>query len=114
MDRGRRDSSESPRERDAEEPLPDDLHWMLADPRRCAALALLRERESATLGELADEVAESADESYERSLVALDRHHLPVMAETGLLDYDRSNERATLADLPDRTRQRIDRAVREG
>ncbi|WP_135824482.1 DUF7344 domain-containing protein [Halorussus ruber] len=78
---------------------------------RRAALALLCERESVALDELADEVARSTAESAERLLVSLDRHHLAVMAEAGLLKYDRASQRVRLADLSPTARSRIDRRL---
>jgi hypothetical protein len=96
---------------DGDRPLPDDLHWVLTDEGRCTALVLLRERKSVTLAELADEVARSTTESAERLHVSLDRHHLPVMAEAGLLEYDRASQQVRLADLSATARERIDRRL---
>jgi len=110
MDRTRADSTDGSNA-PTDEPLPDDLHWVLADQNRRAALATLRERESVSLADLADAVAQSVDQHADRVLVSLDRHHLPLMAEAGLLDYDESSERVALADLSAETRERIDRTV---
>src|SRR6056297_829843 len=110
MDRTRADSTDAS-DGPTDEPLPDDLHWVLTDENRRATLATLRERESVSLAELADAVAQTGDQDADRVLVSLDRHHLPLMAEAGLLDYDESSERVTLADLPAEIRERIDRTV---
>lgn len=113
MDRGNRDStdrSDRP-DREADRPLPDDLHWVLTDRLRRLALGHLRDRESATLGELTDAVAGSTDRNRERVRVSLARHHLPVMAEAGLLDADRPDGTVALADLSPETRERLDREL---
>ncbi|WP_135852787.1 DUF7344 domain-containing protein [Halorussus salinus] len=113
MDRTRTDSTDGSNA-PTDEPLPDDLHWVLTDESRRAALATLRERESATLAELAEAVARTGDQPADRVLVSLDRHHLPLMVEAGLLDYDESSERVALADLSAESRERIDRTVPDG
>ncbi|WP_435174913.1 DUF7344 domain-containing protein [Halorussus sp. AFM4] len=104
------DRSDRPGRAD-DRPLPDDLHWVLTDRRRRLALAHLRDRGSATLTELTDAVARSTDRNPERVRVSLDRHHLPAMAEAGLLNRDPSSGAVALADLSPRTRERLDRQL---
>lgn len=113
MGRGNRDPTDRSDHPDpeADRPLPDDLHWVLTDRLRRLALDHLLDRRSATLAELTDAVAESTDRSRERVRVSLDRHHLPVMVEAGLLDPDPSDEAVALADLPPATRERLDREL---
>ncbi|MFC7079786.1 DUF7344 domain-containing protein [Halorussus caseinilyticus] len=112
MNRSRRDSADLSNSApdDADRPLPDDLHWVLTDRRRRAALDHLREHGSATVAELTDTIAGSVDQHPERLRVSLDRHHLPVMDEAGLLDRNES-ERVVLADLTAETCERIDHSV---
>ncbi|MFC4552679.1 MULTISPECIES: DUF7344 domain-containing protein [Halorussus] len=105
-----------PRTANADGPtaVSDALHWALTDDRRRAALAYLRSRDSATLSELADDLAAAdADAQAETLRLSFARHHLPVLAASGLVEYDERDKRVALADLSDDARQHVERVLDE-
>lgn len=62
----------------------DAVFECLADRRRREVVAQLRDREAASLGEL----AENADGRDERLALELHHRHLPKLADAGLVEYD--------------------------
>lgn len=78
-------------------PSPDALFRVLSHRRRRRILWFLLERPETTVGELADILVgwELADEDgtadpdkHRRVLVALHHNHLPMLAESDLVEYD--------------------------
>lgn len=85
----------------------DALLRSISDRRRRHVLAYLREAEhgSATVGELVEYVVdrEGHSSSVIRDAVALSmyRSHLPLLADTGLVDYDGERSSVTRMDRAD-------------
>ncbi|WP_158056271.1 DUF7344 domain-containing protein [Halorussus halophilus] len=91
----------------------DALHWALTDRQRVAAIAFLQNHDTATPSELADRIARQRDGDPKSLELSLTRHHLPVMADAGLVEYDEADESVTLAELSPDAREHVERALDE-
>lgn len=78
---------------------PEVVSWVLSDGRRRRALAHLYEHGSVTLDELTDRLAEQSGDDPRRVRRSFNNHHIPIMQEAGLVEYDESTERLTLGQL---------------
>lgn len=89
----------------------DELHAVLAEPRRRHAIDVLATHQSLSLDDLATAVAEreangqsaAAEDSanVDRVRVALHHSHLPRLAAAGIVSYDAERRRVVLRELPD-------------
>lgn len=70
-------------------------HRILADERRRIAIEVLNDRSSVSLDELAEEVALRGGGSPETVRISLHHHHLPLLDEVGVVDYDSDRTRIT-------------------
>lgn len=94
----------------------DELHAVLADPRRRRVLDVLATRESPSLDDLARAVAEreangrsvGADDPANVDRVRLTLHHchLPRLAAAGIVYYDAERRRVIVRELPETERLR--------
>lgn len=91
----------------------DALHWALTDRQRVAAIAFLQKHETATASELADRIARQRNGDPKSLELSLTRHHLPVMADAGLVKYDETDESVTLAELSPTAREHVSRALED-
>lgn len=66
---------------------PDDAFALLADPRRRRVLAVLDDRRRATVEDLANALADGADDRA-RLAASLTHGHLPKLADAGVVVYD--------------------------
>jgi DNA-binding transcriptional ArsR family regulator len=70
----------------------DTYIQLVADQRRRRILQTLREAESASVDELADQLAADGGDSAEQISVDLHHNHLPKLADANVVEYDsRSN-----------------------
>lgn len=99
----------------------DDVLSALSEPTRRAALRALRDREVATVDELATAVAARTletppgaveDDERERTSIELAHVHLPALAEHDLVEFDRRSSTVRYADPP-RTLEAVLRLVEE-
>lgn len=78
----------------------DAVHRILANRQRRRILQYLDGEGSATVDELVDRLAEGGPEpasSDDRRIeIELDHNHLPLMADTGTIEYDDGTGRVTL------------------
>ena len=91
----------------------DALHWALSDRQRVATIAFLRRHQTATASELAERIARQRDGDPESLELSLARHHLPVMADAGLVEYDEGEKSVALADLSPAASEHVERALDE-
>lgn len=99
---------------------PDLLFRVLSHVRRRYVLFYLRDRDATSLDELADVVAgwTTADTDAlttprrrERVLIDLDHVHLPMLADAGLVAYDRDAGEVTRREVPDAVDRLLDVAL---
>lgn len=99
---------------------PDALFRALANPMRRRVLGYLLEREDATFEELVDillgwvasEGAVVGPDERRRLEIELDHHHLPLLADSGLVAYDREEMEVRLETLPDAVAELIRFSIR--
>lgn len=85
-----------------DEITPTELFIAFSHIRRQETMAYLAQKTAAiSLGDLAEYIAlkekEPSYEWYERILTDLAHNHLPMLQETGVIDYDRESESVELA-----------------
>lgn len=103
-------------------PFPEGLYDALADPDRRRTLYYLLERDRASLDELADVLAgwRTADdgavgpEVRERIRTALERSHVPLLEEVGLVAHDAEGGAVRLLPLAESVREVVRSAVPSG
>lgn len=75
----------------------DDRYRVLASEERQIVLETLEGTASVALGELATEVATRTPDSTteKQAKIALVHQHLPLLSDTGVVEYDRETNRVT-------------------
>ncbi|MBX0322849.1 hypothetical protein EGH21_07370 [Halomicroarcula sp. F13] len=90
-------------------PPPDELFKALANEKRRRLLAILTEESTASLDDLTDVLVgwEATDsgpagpDEWAKMKIELVHAHVPLLADTGLVDYDESTDEVRLASLSD-------------